>query len=95
MLMMVGDGSRKQVSFIVCDLPSGKEPLLNIQTSIALGILPPKFPEWDYTSGKRYEDEDIIHLFGGSAGAFDMETNRRRSMSSMNLGSTSGRPFKE
>ena len=24
MLMLVGDGSRKQVSFIVCNLPSGK-----------------------------------------------------------------------
>ena len=71
--MLVGDGSRKQVSFIMCDFPSCKEPLLNVQTSIALGILPPKFPEWDYTSRKRYEDEDIIHIFNGSE-SFDKGT---------------------
>ena len=93
MAILVRNGSRKRVLFIVCDLPAGKEPLLNVETSMALGVLPSQFPEWDYTTGK--EDKDIIHLFGGSAGAFDMETNRRRSMSSMNLGSTSGRPFKE
>ena len=75
MIILVGDGTRKQVSFIVCGLPSGKEPLLNVETSIALGILPGQFPEWDYTSGKRYEDEDIIHLFGGSE-SFDMGTER-------------------
>ena len=66
MIILVGDGSRKQVSFIVCDLPSGKEPHLNVETSIALGFLLGQFPELDYTSGKRYEDGDIIHLFEDS-----------------------------
>ena len=74
MIILVGDGTRKQVSFIVCDLPSGKEPLLNFDTSIALGVLPGQFPKWDYTSGKKYKDEDIIHLFGGS-GVFDIGTD--------------------
>ena len=53
MIILVGDGTRKQVSFIVFDLPSGKEPLLNIESSIALGVLPGQFPELDYTLGKR------------------------------------------
>ena len=65
-IVLTSDGGRKQVSFIVCELPDGKEPLLNVETSIALGVLPEQFPEWEYTSGKRYDDEDIIHLFGES-----------------------------
>ena len=65
MVILVEDGSRKRVSFIVCDLPQGKEPLLNVKTSMALGVLPSQLPEWDYTTGKKYKDEDIIHLFGG------------------------------
>ena len=39
MVVLVGDGSRKRVSFIVCELPPGKEPLLNVETSMALGAL--------------------------------------------------------
>merc|ERR1711954_634940 len=76
MVILVGDGSRKRVSFIVCNLPPGKEPLLNVETSMALGILPNQFPEGDYTTGKKYEEEDIVHIFGGT-GAFDMEADRR------------------
>ena len=45
MVILVGDGSRKRVSFIVCDLPPEKEPLLNIETSMALGVLPSQFLE--------------------------------------------------
>ena len=72
MLVLIGDGSRKRVSFIVCKLPPGKEPLLNVETSMALGALPQQFPNWDYTTGKKYEDQDIIHIFGGPD-AFERE----------------------
>ena len=43
---------------------------------MALGILPNQFPELDYTTGKRYKEEDTVHIFGGS-GAFDMEADGR------------------
>merc|ERR1711954_84664 len=72
MLVLVGDGGRKRVSFIVCELPPGKEPLLNVETSMALGALPQQFPNWDFTTGKKYEDQDIIHIFGGPD-AFEKE----------------------
>ena len=52
-IILTGDGGRKQVAFIVCKLPEGKEPLLNVETSIVLGVLPEQFSEWDYTSGRR------------------------------------------
>ena len=76
MVVLVGDGSRKKVSFIVCELPPGKEQLLNVETSMALGALPHQFPEWDYSTGRKYEEQDIVHIFGGT-GAFDMEADGR------------------
>ena len=76
MVVLVGDGSRKKVSFIVCKLPPGKEPLLNVETSMALGALPHQFPEWDYSTGRKYEEQDIVHIFGGT-GAFDMDADGR------------------
>ena len=60
MVILVGEGSRKRVSFILCDHPPGKEQLLNVETSMALGIQPHQFPELAYTTGKKYEEEDII-----------------------------------
>merc|ERR1711954_106977 len=41
-----------------------------------MGVLLSQFPEWDYTTGKKYEDEDIVHIFGGS-GAFNMMADGR------------------
>merc|ERR1711954_575669 len=43
---------------------------------MALGVLPHQFPEWDYSTGKRYEEQDIIHIFGG-ADAFESEEDGR------------------
>merc|ERR1711954_164762 len=72
MVVLIGDGSRKRVSFIVCKLPPGKEPLLNVETSMALVALPHQFPEWDYSTGRKYEKQDIVHIFRGT-GAFDAD----------------------
>ena len=65
-IVLTGDGKRKQVAFIVCDLPKSKEPVLNVEASIALGVLPEQFPEWDYTTGRHYKDGDIIQLFSST-----------------------------
>ena len=49
---------------------------MNVETSMALGALPHQFPEWDYSTGRKYEEQDIVHIFGGT-GAFDMEADGR------------------
>ena len=36
-IILTGSGEMRQIAFIVCDLPEGKEPLLNIWGRIALG----------------------------------------------------------
>ena len=62
---------------------------------MALGILPSQFQEWDYTIGKKYKEEDIVHIFGGS-GAFDMETDGREEEPEFNeFGFNIRKPFKE
>ena len=43
---------------------------------MALGILSSQLPEWDYTTGKKYKEEDIVHIFRGT-GAFDMDADGR------------------
>ena len=89
MIILIMEGSRKQVSFIVCDLPLGKKPLLNVETCIALGVLPGQFLEWDYTLGKWYEDADSSTFFGTRSPSTLGQTGVRRTLSSTSSGSIS------
>ena len=36
-IILTGSGERRQIAFICCNLPEGKEPLLNVEPMILLG----------------------------------------------------------
>ena len=62
-IVLGGDGKRRQISFICCDFPKGKEPLLNEKAMISLGILPQGYPSHDHLTGTLYDGNKVQMIF--------------------------------
>ena len=58
-IILGGDKQRNLVSFIACELPEGKEALVNVLTMITLGVLPEGYPHHDFLTGRGYDSDDI------------------------------------
>ena len=59
-----GAGKKKSIASFVCDLPSKKEPLFNVQVLITLVVLPANYPNHIYTTGRDYDHHNIEVILG-------------------------------